>query len=224
MSGNPVKVDDLRQVGAFLTLNNPQLDIISKVMVRRKYTPGQFIFFEGEQTAGVWFVLSGTVKIIKRSMGGRLQGLCLMNSGKCFGNCPLFENDTNPADAQAADHVLLGIIPRDSLLQLIERDGEIARCLLDIYNQQIHLLARLGECLGVWPLGMRIEDCLITHAQPTEDHFVLQLTHEEIATIVGTAREVVTRHLLELENQEIIRTQPGQIQILNMEGLKRSRS
>jgi CRP/FNR family transcriptional regulator len=81
------------------------------------------------------------------------------------------------------------------------------------------LLAKLGESLATWPVNIRINDCLIAHAVKTEAQPIVSLTHEEVATLVGTAREVVTRHLSELESQNLIETQPGKITLLDVESL-----
>ena len=150
-----------------------------------------------------------------------MQGLCHVNRGKCFGSCPLFDADENPADAQALTDVTLGVLPRDVLQHLIYNDAELALCLMNIYNDRMGLLARLGESLGTWTVGMRINDTLIAYAQNAEDgKHIVNLTHEAIANLVGTAREVVTRHLQELEIGEIISTAPSMITIHNLNGLK----
>lgn len=211
MSSNQVKNSDLCLIGIFDTLSDELLTKIANNMVRRSYTPGQFIFIEGDSTTGLWFIIKGKVKIIKQSESGRLQGLCLVNRGKCFGSCPLFDTETNPANAQALNHVTLAILPREALQQLIYSDVAIATCLLKVYSERMGLLAHLGERLGTWTVGMRINDCLIAYAKPIDDTFIVELTHEEIATLVGTAREVVTRHLSELETLDLLTTSPARI-------------
>lgn len=160
MQHYPVKITDLQSISAFSNLNSNQLELLASRMIRRTYTPGQFIFFEGEETIGLWFILAGKVKIIKQSENGRWQGLCLVDRGKCFGNCPLFDTETNPADAQALNNATLVILPRDAFQQLIYEDAAIANALLEVYNKRVELLAHLGEALGIWPVGMRINDCL----------------------------------------------------------------
>ena len=220
MSSNQVKISELHSINVFQGLSYNLLENLSLSMVRRHYSPGQFIFFEGDEATGLWFILSGKVKIIKQSEKGRLQGLCLANRGKCFGGCPLFDTDTNPANAQALDDVTLAILPRDSLQDLIYSNVNIATSLLKVYSERIGLLARLGECLGTWSVGMRINDCLIAHSKTDGDILLVELTHEEIASLVGTAREVVTRHLSELENLELLSTSPGNITLHEPEVIK----
>jgi CRP-like cAMP-binding protein len=214
------EIKELRQITPFRDVDEALLENIAQYMIRRVYAPGQFIFFEGEEAVGLWFIVDGRVKIIKHSMNGRLQGLCVANRGKCFGSCPLFDDGTNPADAQALTEVTLAIIPHNVLQQLIYNDAAIARILLSVYNDRVGLLAKLGETLATWPVGVRINDCLIAHAVMAETHPVVRLTHEEVATLVGTAREVVTRHLSDLEQQHLIETHPNRIVLLDVESLK----
>lgn len=218
---NQISVIELRKLKSFAKLSDEQIQKISQSMVRRTYTPGQFIFLEGDDSTGLWFILDGKVKIIKQSSSGRMQGLCLVDSGKCFGSCPLFDSgDSNPADAQALTDVTLAVIPRQRIQDLIYSDVSIATTLLQIYHDRMDLLARLGECLGTWTVGMRINDCLIAHAEMEIDTLHVKLTHEDIATLVGTAREVVSRHLAELESINVIECNPGVIHLLELEALK----
>lgn len=218
---NQITVTELKKLKSFVSLVDEQIQKISQYMVRRNYAPGQFIFFEGDDSTGLWFILDGKVKIIKQSSSGRMQGLCLVDSGKCFGSCPLFDGeDSNPADAQALTDVTLAVIPRQRIQELIYSDVSIATTLLQIYHDRMDLLARLGECLGTWTVGMRINDCLIAHAEMSNNTLQVKLTHEDIATLVGTAREVVSRHLSELESINIIKCNPSVIHLLELEALK----
>ncbi|RMG88559.1 MAG: Crp/Fnr family transcriptional regulator [Chloroflexi bacterium] len=178
------------------------------------------IFLEGDESVGLWFVLRGRVKIIKQSLGGRVQGICVMNRGKCFGSCPLFNTDENPASAQALDNVDILILPDHYLKNVTEQDPELADILLQIFSQRLEHLARLSEGLGAWAVPDRINDCLLTYADYTHDTPTVTLTHEKLADLAGTAREVVTRHLTRLEEKGVIQTAIGKIFLLDPDSLK----
>jgi CRP-like cAMP-binding protein len=218
---NQIAVSEIKKLKTFSSLDDKQLSQLAQYMVRRTYTPGQFIFLEGDDSTGIWFILDGKVRIIKQSLTGRTQGLCLVDSGKCFGSCPLFDSEsTNPADAQALTEVTLAIIPRGQFQDLVYTDIAVAMTLLKICHSRMGLLAKLGEYLGTWSVGMRIEDCLIAHAESVSDRMLVKLTHDNIAALVGTVREVVSRHLSELENLNIIKCHPGIIDVLQIKALR----
>lgn len=210
----PIKIDELQQIPAFKEMQVNQLAYLAAIMVRQTYAPGQIIFMEGEQSTSLWFVFEGRVKIIKQSLNGRIQGLCLMNRGKCFGSCPLFDMRKNPATAQALDNTTLFILPDDALHQLKERDPHLVKALLHIYSQRLEHLAHVSEILGIWTVADRINDCLLTYANRTEHQSTVELTHERLAVLSGTVREVVTRHLIDLEKEGIVRNETGCIIIL----------
>ncbi|GIL09313.1 MAG: cAMP-binding protein [Chloroflexota bacterium] len=214
-----VQPDDLREIPAFHSLPAEQLHSLAAAMVQRRYAPGQIIFMEGEQASSLWFVFRGRVKIIKQSLNGRVQGLCLMNRGKCFGGCPLFDMDQNPATAQALDDVTLFVLPADSLQQLKARDPRLVKALLYIYSKRLEHLARVSEVLGSWTVPDRINDSLLMYADRNARQPTVDLTHEKLAALSGTVREVVTRHLNLLEKEGVLSYEGGRITLLNMDAL-----
>lgn len=214
-----VRSDELQQIPAFVGMSEAQLAGFADIMVRQVYAPGQIIFIEGDQSESLWFVFEGRVKIIKQSLSGRIQGLCLMNRGKCFGGCPLYDMETNPATAQALDKTTLFVLTKDALQQLRQRDPQLVKALIHIYSQRLEHLAHVSEVLGVWTVADRINDCLLTYASLTKDQAVVELTHERLAVLSGTVREVVTRHLIELEKEGVVQHEMGRIIILNTNAL-----
>ncbi len=214
-----VKLDELREIPPFRNIPLEQIQQLAGVMVRQTYAPGQIIFMEGEQAGSLWFVFEGRVKIIKQSHNGRIQGLCLMNRGKCFGSCPLFDMEKNPATAQALDQVTLFVLPEAALQHLRAHDPQLVKALLHIYSQRLEHLARVSEVLGSWTVADRINDCLLTYANREVRQPVVELTHEKLAAMSGTVREVVTRHLNLLEKEGIVRNEMGRIVLLNADAL-----
>ncbi|MBL8163157.1 MAG: Crp/Fnr family transcriptional regulator [Anaerolineae bacterium] len=214
-----IRFNELRDIPAFQGLPPEQVQSLANVMVRRKYSPSQIVFMEGEKAGPLWFVAQGRVKIIKQSLNGRVQGLCLMNRGKCFGSCPLFDMERNPATAQALDYVTLFVLPESALRQLKEGDPHLVKALLHIYSQRLEQLARVSEVLGSWTIADRINDCLITYANRDTQPSVVKLTHEKLAELSGTVREVVTRHLSFLEKEGIVLNETGRITLLNSNAL-----
>jgi len=215
----PVKVAEVRSLPAFRDMPMEQLALLASSMVRQSYMPGQVIFTEGEIAGSLWFVFEGRVKIIKQSFNGRIQGLCVMDQGKCFGSCPLFDMNSNPATAQALDHVTLFLLPESGLQQVKVCKPQLVKVLLHIYSQRLTHLAKVSEILGAWTVPDRINDCLLTYANRSTPQPTVELTHERLAALSGTVREVVTRHLNHLEKEGIIHSEPGHITILNLNAL-----
>jgi len=217
---NQVKVEELQRITALKNISPMALEQLASAMFRHTYTTNQIIFLEGDPALGLWFLLEGRIKIIKQSIHGRIQGLCLMQPGKCFGTCPLFGMDYNPATAQAMDDVTLLTLPRDVLENLIHCNPQLASALLQVFSQRLSHLVRLSEKLGIWTVSDRINDCLISYADSRGSDIVVSLTHEKLADLAGTVREVATRHLVRLEQGGIIHIEPGHITVLNLDALR----
>lgn len=196
---------------------------LATVMIRRTYSDGQIIFLEGNPARGIWFLLEGRVKIMTESLNGREQGLCLARAGKCFGGCPLFDGELTPATAQAIGDVTLIILPREESLELVANDPCLAMTILNVLNNRLIHLARLGESLGSRSVPARIRECLVACADETEAQPIVSLTHENLATLVGTAREVVSRQLSRLEQEGLILVEPGQITLMDVDLLSTPR-
>lgn len=214
-----VLVADLETITALRHLPRASLEILAALLMPHVYGPGEFIFIEDEPTEGIWFIFEGQVKVMKQSSRGRVQALCLVDKKRCFGSCPLFTRPFNPASAQAHTQATLFILPTSSIAQLTDRDPRLVQMLLEIYSEYIAHLIGLSERLGAWRVAGRINDCLRSHAVPSTSYPVVHLTHEQLAEFVGTAREMITRHLTQLEGQGLIRAEKGAIHLIQPDQL-----
>lgn len=211
---------ELQSLAVFSHFSEEALRSLASVMLRRVYAPGEFIFWEGERAVGMWFILSGHVRILKFSSGGRTQALCIADRGKCFGTCPLFDMQGNPASAQAVDEVTLLILPHSEAQHLMRREPALVQALLQIYSERLGQLAKLSECLGTWSVPARLNDCLLSCADLSQPQPVVCLTHEKLAELAGTVREVASRHLAHLAEQGLVELDSGCIRLLDKEALK----
>ena len=208
------KLAELQAIPSLQDLTHKSLSCLADLMIRRTYEAGEIIFVRGLPSAGIWFLTEGKVKLVTESMDGTEQGLCLIRPGKCFGGCPLFDARTNPATAQAITDVTLLILPHIEFEQLSQDDPYLADALLNIMINRLRHLSKLSEKLGTAPVRDRIRDCLRNAAEETDTLPVVRLTHETIAVLTGTAREVVTRHLAEMEKDGEVRVATRSISLL----------
>lgn len=214
-----VTVAQLETIKALSHLPQTSLEKLAGLMIPQTYAPGELNFIEDEPTEGMWYIFEGQVKVMKQSSLGRIQALCLVDKKRCFGSCPLFTRPMNPASAQAHTDVTLFILPANAATQLVDRDPALARVLLEIYGEYITLLSCLSEKLGAWRVAGRLNDALLNYAVPHDPYPIVRLTHEQLAELVGTVREVVSRHLLQLEQQGLILVEKGLIHLVHPERL-----
>lgn len=218
-----IEAEALLAISALADLPPESLARLAQIMVRRNAVAGEIIFLEGNPACGIWFIARGRIRIVRHSTTGRVQAMCMASAGKCFGGCPLFDGDINPASAQAVDDVTLLILPAEASRRLVRDDPCLARALLRVFTQRLAHLARLSEGLGTQTVASRIVDCLLAYADPAQTPPVVSLTHEKLAILAGTAREVVSRHLAHLAAKGLVRLEQGRIVLLDAEALTASR-
>lgn len=205
----------LQRIEALAELSPQQQQLLASIAMLKTYSTGQLLFLDGDESIGLWFVVEGKIRILKHSENGRVQAICIMHSGKCFGGCPLYSMETNPATAQALTDVSLVILPTADLVMLQAQQKTIVDALIRVYADRLSLLASLTEKLSRWSVNHRIEDVLRANCVSEDARLCVPLTHEQIAHLAGTSREVVTRYLTRLENNQIIEQQRGAILILD---------
>ncbi len=217
----------LESIPFFANFSRAELGEIAGLMVEHTYPPGSIIFLEGEANPGLFFVRSGRVKIYKMSPQGKEQVLCLMHPRTCFGACPIFDGETNPATAQAIDQVTLYFLGRTDALALSERRPEAAQALLKVFAGRLRHLAALAEGLSFKCVTSRLAETLLTYADergiPADGGIEIRLdmSQSELAAVLGTVREVVTRALLRLERTGAIEAQGRRILIIDRARLER---
>lgn len=215
-----VSVADLSRIAAFATLPEQTLTLIQQVVVKRTFLPNQIVFAVGERIGGLWFLREGQVRIFRMSPDGQKQDFCVMRAGMCCG-CPLFFGDVNPAWAEAIDTVTFYFIERSVALQLADCYPDIGRVLFRVFAKGERLLTSLVVSLCGSSVVERVAQCILGHANASEapgegePPRVIALSHQELADLVGTSREVVTRCLDTLERAQIIALGRKRITVLD---------
>ena len=210
----------LKTIPYFAGFSPDRLESLRDFLFEKKVEKGEIILFEGESAEALFFVASGAVKIYKTSSDGKEQILNIVRPGDSFNDVPLFDNDTNPASAQAMTPVLLYGINRQQMGAILRKYPDIAMNTIRILAQKVRQLLSLVEDLSFRNVRGRVAKILLEygadHSEPRP-----RLTQQEIAAMAGTAREVVGRSLKSLEDDGIIRLESRRVVISNKEALRR---
>jgi CRP/FNR family transcriptional regulator len=213
-------LDDLQAISAFSKLGAPALALVQRAVVERTFAPGQMIFLEGEPGQGLWFLRRGRVRIYRMSPEGREQGLCVMRAGMCCG-CPLFYGETNPASAEALDPVTMYFVRAGGALTLAEQDPEIGRAFFGVFARGEQILSSLVVSLSCSHLTGRLARLLLEQSEEPRARAVpggvpaVSLSHQDLAGLLGTSREVVTRTLDRLARTRAVQLGRRRILILD---------
>jgi CRP-like cAMP-binding protein len=217
-----VDVEGLRNIPLFAVLGEQDLTHVAAMTRERRYDRGDLIVLEGEQGGALHYVHHGLVKIFKTSPEGREQVLRLIAAGHTFNDVPALDGGPNPASAAAMEASTVYVIRRADLQLLIRTRPEVANAVVQTLAQALRHLVTLVEDLSLRHVTARVAKLLLEEEdalQPSAEQGH-RLTQQEMAAIVGTAREVVGRSLKELEAAGAIAVQHGRIVVLNRERLR----
>ncbi|MGM0501557.1 MAG: Crp/Fnr family transcriptional regulator [Bacillota bacterium] len=216
----------LKNSNFFSSLAQEELEQIEKIMKPRNYNQGELIFFEGEAGEGLFFLESGKVKLTKMVENGDEQILTIIKPGNIFAEVVLFGNANYPATAVALEESKLHLIRSRDMEQIIKDNPEIALKLLDVMSKRLRRAQKLVRDMGLKDTTCRTASLLIYLAQEygTEINdkikIDLKLTQQELANMIGTTRETISRVLNKFKDEDIITTYKRKMVISDLEELK----
>jgi CRP-like cAMP-binding protein len=215
----PTTTQALRRIELLSGLSDAALARLARLAVRRTYDSGQVILVEGSPCEAVYFVAEGEVNVSRISPTGREQVLARLGPGQAFNTVPPFQpQPTNHATVQALTPVTLYAIPCEDLLRLVGECPELALAILRDFAGRLDHLTHLVEDLSLRTVRSRLARFLLRQAEAGE--VTREWTQEEIATYLGTVREMVGRTLRGLADAGLVRVDRERIILLDREGLE----
>ena len=220
-----VEIEVLESIPYFSGLSPTELGIVKRFAVEKSADRNEMILLEGEPAEAVYFVVSGVVKALKTSAEGKEQILSIIRPGESFNDVPVFDGEPNPASAVAMSSVTLYAISRTDMETLLREHPGIAVNIIKVLAGRVRHFVSLVEDLSFRHVTGRIARLLMKYAtdhaeQSAEISPRPRLTQQDMAAMVGTAREVVGRSLKALEEEGAIQVDRHRIRIVNKEILE----
>jgi CRP-like cAMP-binding protein len=186
----------------------------------REYAAGELIFDEGAPVAGLFMIEVGVVRITRFTKEGREHILHLLYRGDTFNDVAALDGGPNPASSVAHVDSVVWHISRSELRRIADQHPDLAWALVESIARRARYLLGLVQDLSMRNVRSRLANLLLTQARDTEREEVPRLlTQEEMASRLGTVREVVGRALRGLAADGIIEFDRHCIVILQPERL-----
>jgi CRP/FNR family transcriptional regulator len=194
---------------------------LSDAATRLVYAQGTTLFLEGDPGAGLHLVAQGTIKISRFSKEGREHILHLLSVGDSFNDVSALDGGPNPATAIAQNDVVVYRLTHDALRAVALRHPHLAWALIESLAARARHLVGIVQDLSMRNVRGRLARLLIEQAEANESDAVPRLlTQEEMASRLGSVREVVGRSLRSLANDGIIEFNRHRIVILDLARLR----
>jgi CRP/FNR family transcriptional regulator len=206
----------------FNGLPEDQIAAVKKIAVRKHYKKGEIIFSDGDEAKGFFVIAEGRVKIFKLSTEGKEQILHIFGPGQPFGEVPVFTGQKFPANSQAIEETRALFFPRDSIVALITANPSLALNMLAVMSIKLHQFALQIENLSLKEMPARLASYLIFLADEQNKGQVvtLNISKGQLASILGTIPETLSRVFAKLSSQSLIRVNGKNITLLDRRGLE----
>ncbi len=215
-------IKTLSDIPLFKGLTVEQLDEIGSITTLRKYGRGESIFMEGDEADGFYIVGTGRVKIFKISPEGKEQILHIYGPGTPFGEVPVFSGSCFPANALALVASQILFLQRSAFVDLIARHPPLSMNMLAELSLRLRQFTVQIENLSLKEVPSRLASYLVILAeeQNASDRVRLNISKGQLASLLGTIPETLSRILGKMSGQGLIRVEGKEIVFLDPDGLE----
>ncbi|WP_455211665.1 Crp/Fnr family transcriptional regulator [Kaarinaea lacus] len=181
---------------------------------------GSVIFSEGQPCKFFVLVLKGSSRIHKKSEDGNEVVLYRIKAGEACGlsMSSILTGSPCQANASAETETVIVSIPKSNFKHAMAACDQFSRMVLESLEQNVNQIVSLVGDTIYGRLDKRLAHRLLAMH---DEEGIIYATHDDIASELGSAREVISRQLKEFEKQGYIRLFRGRIHVVNSGGLKR---
>ncbi len=184
---------------------------------------GEILFFSGEPARGLFVLVSGKIRTFHQNEDGRELVLQVDSDGSVLGDVPVFDDGPYTASAIAEIETDVLLIETSDIRKLCVKYPFLALAALKLMAGKVRRHASLVEALSLHEVGQRLALFLLAEAHSSADiqiEFRLPLSNHEIASRIGSVRDVVSRAFGRLRHQGLISMKDRDVTILDIQGLE----
>lgn len=220
------KVSALRRTALFGGLGDIEIALLAGRAVERRLLRDEHLFSAGDESRGLYVVVSGAVRAYRTGADGREQVIHVEREGATFAEVPVFDDGPMPSTVAADEDAVVLFLDKRDVRQLCREHPSIAVAALKVLAARLRRCSDLVATLSLQDVGERLGLFLLAEAAARGTRagdgidVELQLTKEQIATRIGTVREVVSRALGRLQRAGLVAVEGRRVSILDEEALR----
>ncbi|MBF0196218.1 MAG: Crp/Fnr family transcriptional regulator [Planctomycetes bacterium] len=215
----------LKQISIFSNLSDAALEQIAAISENVHFTTDELIFEEGEEAEALYMIKSGQVRIEQKYRDGRKKTLALLSDNSFFGEMAIITKEQRCASASAAVDSELICVEKSAFIGCLRSNAEACYGILQIMCERLQNADTEISNLTFRNLPGRIVYKLFELAEqfgiPDENGTMIRLsiTHYDLADMVGTNRESVSKYISKFKKEGSISSHNKNITILDRKKL-----
>jgi CRP-like cAMP-binding protein/AmiR/NasT family two-component response regulator len=184
----------------------------------------QVLYYEGDTPQGLYLVVEGSIKTIKLAADGRQFITGLYHPDDYIGLDALLLDEDFTETAEAVEDTSLYLLPRELILNLVNKYPEVSNQFIKILSNNIHEKEEQLLELAYLSVRKRLAQVLLRLSKKASDSDLLNVTRDELAALAGIAIETVSRTLSDFKEEGLIEKNGTQIKLVNMERLMKMKN
>ncbi len=199
------ELDFLSHLELFSSLEKEDLEKIARVVSPRTFSKGEIVFMEDDPGDRLFILKKGWVKILKVSPEGKEKTLAILGPRDCLGELAILDGQGRSGMAQALTKLETLQISSNDFSKVLKDSPRIALALLPVLTTRLRKANREVEKLIFQDVYHRLLSYFFENGTHKGDSlFVKRLPQREIASLIGTSRETVSRLFGELIDKDLI--------------------
>jgi len=203
----------LEKVNLFSGVPPQYIAQLEKLSVVRKYAKNTVLVTEGDESTHLYIIHKGTASAFLNDENGRQVNLNYMHAGDYFGELSLLDGKPRSASVMTVTDCEIILVSRASVLELLASHPEFAMQLLTELTRRVRALTDSVKDLALLDVYGRVSAALEKLCDENRRIHNPKVTHQDIANMVGSSREMVSRIMKQLLVGEYIEQCAGYIEI-----------
>jgi CRP/FNR family transcriptional regulator, global nitrogen regulator len=191
----------------------------------RTYAPGDAVYRQGEYGDALYVLVSGVMKLFRPYSGSKEATLRLLTSWDIFGHLAFAGEARQRAYAEAVTDCVVTKVPKIFVERAVRQEPRVAFKIMTLLELRLVQYEELVKCLLPRETEVRLANLLPLLAQKFGDRrdgvvtIDLRLTHQDLAAMVASTRESVTKVLNEMRGRDLIEVEAGRITLKDWRAL-----
>lgn len=216
---------DFKSESVLADLPADDLELLTANKSEQLYKKGEIIFREGAYPSGIFYLVDGKVKKYKLDKDAKEQIIYVANKGELLGYHAILSEDRYPDCAAALEESRIAFIPKEDFLNTLNQSKVLSRRLLKTLSHEFAVLANSLSMFAQKSVRERLALQLVVMREKYKTNFhpgmpvEINMSRDDLASLVGTVRENVVRVLSEFKEAGILETKGRKIIVLDVNKL-----
>lgn len=213
----PIDKWDFKSESILKDLPPEDFELLTANKTEQYYSKGEIIFREAAYPSGIFYIVEGKVKKYKVDKDGKEHIIYVANRGELIGYHAILSEDRYPDSASALEKSKIAFIPKEDFLLTLQQSAVLSKRLLKTLSHEFAVLANSLSVFAQKSVRERLALQLIVLREKYKENFQagmpveINISRDDLASIVGTARERAVRILTEFKEAGIVETKGRKI-------------